>query len=64
MSSRMAIQFDGVTERPSGYTLGDDCKHKHRDAKLEFEQELEPMGGYEAAQRPFFCLSSEHEIAR
>jgi hypothetical protein len=56
------MQFEGVTECPNGYTLDDDYVHEHRDA--EHEHELEPMGGYEAAQRPLFCLSSEYEIAR
>jgi hypothetical protein len=37
MMARMAMQFEGALKRPSGYTLGDDYEHEHRDAEYEHE---------------------------
>jgi hypothetical protein len=33
----MTVQFDGVTERPSGYNLGDDYEHEHEHRHAEHE---------------------------
>jgi hypothetical protein len=56
IATRMAMQFDGVTECPSGYTHGDDYVHKHRDAEHEHEEPPKPMGVYEAAQQTFLLI--------
>jgi four helix bundle protein len=41
MLTRMAMKFDGVSERPREYNLDDDHEHEHRDAEHEHEEEPE-----------------------
>jgi hypothetical protein len=41
MLTRMAMKFDGVSERLSDYSHEDDNEHEHRDAEHEHEEEPE-----------------------
>ena len=41
MLTRMAMKFDGVSERPGEYAHGIDYEHEHRDAEHEHEEEPE-----------------------
>jgi four helix bundle protein len=61
MLTRMAMKFDGVSERPSEYTHDVDYEHEHRDTEHEHEHEEEPeqSDADEGLDRPFLtCVES------
>ena len=37
--ARMAMKFDGVSKRPSGYSRDVEREHEHRDAEHEHDEE-------------------------
>ncbi len=59
MLTRMAMKFDGVSERPSEYTHVVDHEHEHRDAEHEHEEEPAQSDADEGLDRPFLtCVES------